>query len=107
VKFSQSGDRVLLAARFDHKGYEISVMDHGIGMDPNEIETAITRFGQVASAWSRRHPGTGLGLPLAIGLVELHGGRLAIESQKGAGTTVTFTLPRERALTATTIAASA
>jgi signal transduction histidine kinase len=107
VKFSQSGDRVLLAARYDHKGYEISVMDHGIGMDPTEIETAITRFGQVASAWSRRHPGTGLGLPLAIGLVELHGGRLSIESQKGAGTTVTFTLPRERALTGTTIAASA
>jgi signal transduction histidine kinase len=82
-------------------------MDHGIGMDPAEIETAITRFGQVASAWSRRHPGTGLGLPLAIGLVELHGGRLAIDSQKGIGTTVIFTLPRERALTATTIAASA
>ena len=107
VKFSQSGDRVLLAARFDHQGYEISVMDHGIGMDPAEIETAITRFGQVASAWSRRHPGTGLGLPLAIGLVELHGGRLTIDSQKGVGTTVSFTLPRERALTATTIAASA
>ena len=107
VKFSQSGDRVLLSARFDNKGYEISVMDHGIGMDPGEIETAITRFGQVASAWSRRHPGTGLGLPLAIGLVELHGGRLSIDSQKGNGTTVNFTLPRERALTATTIAASA
>jgi signal transduction histidine kinase len=105
VKFSQSGDRVLLSARFDHEGYEISVMDHGIGMDPAEIETAITRFGQVASAWSRRHPGTGLGLPLAIGLVELHGGRLSIESRKGVGTTVTFTLPRARALTATTIAA--
>jgi signal transduction histidine kinase len=44
---------------------------------------------------------------LAIGLVELHGGRLSIDSQKGAGTTVTFSLPRERALTATTIAASA
>ena len=107
VKFSQGGDRVLLSARFDTDGYHVAVMDHGIGMDPTEIETAITRFGQVASAWSRRHPGTGLGLPLAIGLVELHGGRLAIESQKGVGTTVTFSLPRERALTAPAIAASA
>ncbi|HVA12564.1 MAG TPA: ATP-binding protein [Stellaceae bacterium] len=107
VKFSQAGDRVLLAARYDAEGYRVSVTDHGIGMDAAEIETAVTRFGQVASAWSRRHPGTGLGLPLAIGLVELHGGRLGIESQKGVGTTVTFTLPRERALTAPSIAASA
>ncbi|HLI22807.1 MAG TPA: ATP-binding protein, partial [Stellaceae bacterium] len=106
VKFSQAGDRVLLSARFDSEGYHVAVADHGIGMDAAEIETAITRFGQVASAWSRRHPGTGLGLPLAIGLVELHGGRLGIESQKGVGTTVTFTLPRERALTASTIAAA-
>jgi two-component system, cell cycle sensor histidine kinase PleC len=107
VKFSQSGDRVLLSARFDGNGYEVSVVDHGIGMDPAEIETAITRFGQVASAWSRRHPGTGLGLPLAIGLVELHGGRLGIESRKGLGTTVSFTLPRERALVPSNIAALA
>jgi two-component system cell cycle sensor histidine kinase PleC len=107
VKFSQAGDRVLLSARFDGEGYHVSVTDHGIGMDAAEIETAVTRFGQVASAWSRRHPGTGLGLPLAIGLVELHGGRLGIESQKGVGTTVTFTLPRERALIAPSIAASA
>ncbi len=107
VKFSQAGDRVLLAARFNDEGFTVSVTDHGIGMDANEIETAVTRFGQVASAWSRRHPGTGLGLPLAIGLVELHGGRLGIESQKGVGTTVTFTLPRARALLAPVIAASA
>jgi signal transduction histidine kinase len=52
----------------------------------------------VASAWSRKHAGTGLGLPLAIGLVELHGGELSIESRKGVGTTVTVTYPRERAL---------
>ena len=107
VKFSEAGDRVLLTARFGAEGYHVSVTDHGIGMDAAEIETAVTRFGQVASAWSRRHPGTGLGLPLAIGLVELHGGHLSIESQKGVGTTVTFTLPRERALLASTIAASA
>ena len=99
VKFSHAGDRVLLSARFDDRGYHIAVADHGIGMDAREIDTALTRFGQVASTWSRRHPGTGLGLPLAIGLVELHGGRLGVESQKGIGTTVTFTLPPERALT--------
>ena len=101
VKFSEAGSRVLLSARFDDEGFHVAVADEGIGMDEPEIETAVTRFGQVASPWSRRHPGTGLGLPLAIGLVELHGGRLTIESEKGVGTTVTFSLPRERALTAT------
>ena len=106
VKFSEAGSRVLLSARFDEAGFRVAVADEGIGMDEPEIETAVTRFGQVASPWSRRHPGTGLGLPLAIGLVELHGGKLIIESRKGVGTTVTFTLPRERAL-APTIARSA
>jgi signal transduction histidine kinase len=57
---------------------------------------AVTRFGQVASAWSRTHAGTGLGLPLAIGLAELHGARLSVRSSKGVGTTVTVTFPRER-----------
>jgi two-component system cell cycle sensor histidine kinase PleC len=65
-------------------------------MDAAELETAMSRFGQVASAWTRRHDGTGLGLPLAIGLTELHGGTLTIRSSKGIGTTVTVTFPRER-----------
>jgi len=65
-------------------------------MDPAEVETAVTRFGQVASTWNRKHPGTGLGLPLAIGLVELHGGRLHIASEKGVGTAVTICLPMSR-----------
>ena len=106
IKFSEAGERVLLSAQFDDSGFHISVADQGIGMDAHEVETAVTRFGQVASPWSRRHPGTGLGLPLAIGLVELHGGKLRIDSQKNVGTTVTFSLPRERAL-APSIARSA
>jgi signal transduction histidine kinase len=65
-------------------------------MDEAEVATAVTRFGQVASTWNRKHAGTGLGLPLAIGLIELHGGRLAIASEKGVGTTVTFWLPENR-----------
>ena len=101
IKFSHGGGRVELAARYSPDGFEITVTDHGIGMDPVEIQTAVTRFGQVASTWSRRHAGTGLGLPLAIGLVELHGGHLTIESRKDVGTTVHVQLPAERALAAT------
>ncbi|MDE2229173.1 MAG: response regulator [Alphaproteobacteria bacterium] len=102
IKFSHGGGRVVLAARFGADGFEITVSDRGIGMDPVEIQTAVTRFGQVASTWSRRHAGTGLGLPLAIGLVELHGGQLSIESCKDVGTTVHVRLPAERALAAST-----
>ncbi len=98
IKFSHPGGHVELSARPVKNGLEIVVADHGIGMDEMEIETAVTRFGQVASTWSRRHAGTGLGLPLAIGLVELHGGRLTIESVKDAGTTVRVFLPAERAV---------
>jgi PAS domain S-box-containing protein len=99
LKFSIPGGRVTLSARFDERaGLELAVSDRGIGMDKFEVETAITRFGQVASTWSRNHAGTGLGLPLAIGLVELHGGNLTIQSEKGAGTVVRVTIPAERAI---------
>jgi len=98
IKFSHPGGRVLVSARLAGDGLYIDVVDRGIGMDPTEIATAVTRFGQVASTWNRKHPGTGLGLPLAIGLIELHGGRLDIASEKGAGTTVTVWLPRERVM---------
>ncbi|HUZ73481.1 MAG TPA: ATP-binding protein [Stellaceae bacterium] len=96
IKFSHAGGRVVLRARLGPDGLFVAVSDNGIGMDEDEVATAVSRFGQVASAWSRKHPGTGLGLPLAIGLVELHGGNLNIESRKGVGTVVTVRLPRER-----------
>jgi len=96
LKFSQPGSRVTLRARTHNGAIMIEVVDRGIGMDDGEIATAITRFGQVASTWNRKHAGTGLGLPLAIGLVELHDGKLDIRSRKGEGTTVTVTFPAER-----------
>ena len=107
IKFSHAGGSVLLSARQTAEGLTLAVIDHGIGMDEVEVATAVTRFGQVASTWSRKHPGTGLGLPLAIGLIELHGGRLGIESRKGVGTTVSVTLPAERIITLPDAAASA
>ena len=96
IKFSHVGGEVEIVLRAADGAVSISVVDHGIGMDAAEVETAMSRFGQVASAWTRRHDGTGLGLPLAIGLTELHGGTLVIRSSKGIGTAVTVTFPRER-----------
>ncbi len=96
IKFSHPGGKVEIVLRNADGALAIAVTDHGIGMDGAEVELAMTRFGQVASAWTRRHDGTGLGLPLAIGLTELHGGVLSIHSTKGVGTSVTVTFPRER-----------
>ena len=96
IKFSPPGGEVEIVLRHQGGALTIAVIDHGIGMDAAEVELAMTRFGQVASAWTRKHDGTGLGLPLAIGLTELHGGRLTIHSTKGVGTTVTVRFPRER-----------
>jgi PAS domain S-box-containing protein len=96
IKFSHPGGKVEIVLRDVDGALDIAVTDHGIGMDPAEVELAMTRFGQVASAWTRKQDGTGLGLPLAIGLTELHGGTLMIRSTKGVGTTVTVSFPRKR-----------
>lgn len=74
----------------------ISVSDTGIGMSIEEIPKALEPFGQIDSKISRKYEGTGLGLPLAKHLVELHGGTLTVESARNVGTTVTITLPPER-----------
>jgi two-component system cell cycle sensor histidine kinase PleC len=71
----------------------ISVSDTGIGMGPEEIQTAMRPFGQVDSGFNKRHEGTGLGLPIAYALARLHGGDLQIESSKGLGTRVTVIIP--------------
>jgi len=98
IKFSHPGNEVAIVLRNVVGAVAIDVVDHGIGMDAEEVAVAMTRFGQVASAWTRKHDGTGLGLPLAVGLTELHGGTLTIRSTKGVGTTVTVAFPRERSL---------
>ena len=95
VKFTEAG-QVKLSVAFDASGFSFAVTDTGIGMTPEEIETALEPFGQVDSAISKKYAGTGLGLPLAKTLAMLHGGRLEISSFKGAGTTIAVRLPPER-----------
>ncbi|HEX3538299.1 MAG TPA: ATP-binding protein [Stellaceae bacterium] len=96
IKFSHAGGVVQVVLRNVGGAIVIVIEDRGIGMDRHEVELAMTRFGQVATPWSRKHDGTGLGLPLAIGLAELHGANLSIDSTKDSGTTVTVAFPRER-----------
>ncbi|HEY4283305.1 MAG TPA: HAMP domain-containing sensor histidine kinase, partial [Chthoniobacterales bacterium] len=96
VKFSAEGGRVAVEISRRGAGIRISVRDTGIGMAPHEIPKALELFGQIDNAVSRKYEGTGLGLPLAKNLVELHGGTITIESELHVGTTVTIDLPPER-----------
>ncbi|HEX6979179.1 MAG TPA: ATP-binding protein [Alphaproteobacteria bacterium] len=101
VKFTPAGGRVTISARLVPTGdIEIRVEDTGIGMSPEDIPIALEPFRQIDGRLNRRYEGTGLGLPLAKALVELHGGQLVVESEPGRGTTVSFRLPRERVSTA-------
>ncbi len=97
IKFTEAGGKVSLKVRCDmESGYAFEVADTGIGIAPENIPKALSQFGQVDSAFNRRHAGTGLGLPLTKALVELHGGSLDLDSTVGVGTTVTVRFPAER-----------
>ncbi len=97
VKFTDSGGQVTLKAwcRLD-SGFVFQVVDTGIGMTPEDIPKAFSRFGQIDSDLNRKYEGTGLGLPLVKNLIELHGGYLDLQSEVGTGTTVTARFPANR-----------
>jgi signal transduction histidine kinase len=97
VKYSESGGQVTVGAGLAESGeLEIFVSDTGIGMSEEDVEKALTPFGQADSGLNRKYEGTGLGLPLSKHLAELHGGALAIDSQPDVGTTVRVRFPAER-----------
>ena len=99
VKFTRAGGRVVVTTHAERTGeIKICVSDTGIGMRPEDVPTALEPFRQLDAGMNRRYPGTGLGLPMAQHLVRLHGGKLSIETDLGAGTTVYVTLPAERCI---------
>jgi len=107
VKFTNPGGEVRVRVLEKDQELAISVTDTGIGMAASDIPVALERFGQIDSTLARRYEGTGLGLPLAKQLTELHGGRLSIESWVGVGTIVTVALPGERIIRPQSAAISA
>ena len=72
---------------------EIAVSDTGVGIAPEDQEAIFEEFRQVGTA-AKKVEGTGLGLALSRRFIELHGGRILVQSEPGAGSTFTFTLPR-------------
>lgn len=99
VKFTGADGQVTLKAWCrPESGFVFQVIDTGIGMAPEDVPKALSQFGQIDSDLNRKYEGTGLGLPLAKSLIELHGGYLDLQSEVGAGTTVTVRFPANRIL---------
>ena len=99
VKFTpESGAIVLRAQLRKDGGIMIEVRDGGIGIAKADIPKALAAFGQIDGELSRKHAGTGLGLPIVTSLMELHGGHFALDSEVGQGTTATLLFPAERSL---------
>jgi signal transduction histidine kinase len=93
LKFTPVGGEIAIDVFRRGPDIAISVSDTGIGIGAEDIAKVLEPFGQVESALSHKHQGTGLGLPLTKELAELHGGSLTMESNVDVGTTVTITLP--------------
>ncbi len=91
-KFTPEGGRICLVATRDSAGVTVGVSDTGAGMTDDEVQKALQPFVQVKSQYTRDQEGTGLGLPIAKALIEMHGGRFVVSSTPGTGTTVAFTL---------------
>ena len=93
VKFTPEGGRINLSAKQSDSAVEISVSDTGIGISREDQGTIFEEFRQVGGDYAHKKEGTGLGLTLAKKFVELHGGKIWVESEVGKGSTFTFTLP--------------
>ncbi|MDA1091450.1 MAG: HAMP domain-containing sensor histidine kinase, partial [Proteobacteria bacterium] len=101
VKFTPPKGTIKVEVLVDRlKTVSIIIEDTGIGIKPENIDKVLEPFGQVGNIYSRNHEGTGLGLPLAKSLVELHGGILEISSELGKGTRVSAHFPPERTVAA-------
>ncbi|MBI5195555.1 MAG: GAF domain-containing protein [Nitrospirae bacterium] len=110
VKFTQDGGSVHVHARRGVRGQglakmnqspipdadfiEISVADTGIGIKPEDMPKLFKEFSQLESAYTKEHEGTGLGLALTKKLVELHSGKIWVESEYGKGSKFSFVIPR-------------
>jgi signal transduction histidine kinase len=95
IKFAPEGGRIEVAAAPKDGFVEVSVSDTGVGIAPEDQEKVFEEFRQVGTA-AKKVEGTGLGLTLCRKFVELHGGKIWVKSELGAGATFTFTIPVRR-----------
>jgi signal transduction histidine kinase len=93
VKFTPDGEKISIAACPRDGFVEVSVRDNGVGIPPEQQESIFDKFHQVRETAKGTSEGTGLGLAITKALVELHGGRIWVESEPGNGSRFTFTMP--------------
>jgi len=93
IKFTDARGRIMLTAERKHGDVQVHVADTGIGIPAREVERIFDRFYQVEPHLTRTHGGLGLGLAIAKGMVELHGGKIWVESVEGLGSRFSFSVP--------------
>ncbi len=93
ITFTNQGGHVFIVAEKIPGHVKVSVIDDGVGIPPRDLTRIFERFYQVESHLTRKHGGMGLGLSIAKVMVELHGGRIWVESVEGKGSNFTFVLP--------------
>jgi len=96
VKFTPDGGRIKISARREADELMVAVHDTGIGIAPEDQQAVFEEFRQVGRNYTNKQEGTGLGLTLTRKFVELHGGRIWLESELGKGSTFMFTIPAKR-----------
>lgn len=100
IKFTSAGGTVDLVTTIGPDGgFRFDIRDTGVGIPEEHFDTVLSPFGQVDTAHARDHQGTGLGLPLVKAFIEMHGGRIEIESEVDEGTTVSLFFPPDRTRT--------
>ncbi len=93
VKYSPNGGLIVIHAELRKEDIVVSIADQGIGISPEDLIPIFEKYYRVRNNHTRCIPGTGLGLPIARAIVEVHGGRIWADSKLGQGTTVFFSLP--------------
>lgn len=97
LRYTAKGTSVIVSASAANDGLCVSVQDHGPGLTPEEVARVFDKFYRGRDSITERSRGSGLGLTIARGIVEAHGGRLWVESEPDQGATFRFWMPKERA----------
>lgn len=98
VKFSPDGGDITITCKKTGEHIDIAVADNGMGIPAHKLQAIMKPFEQVSSEYTRDHEGSGLGLAITKELVEMHGGKIALESEIDKGTTVSIRLPLQAEL---------
>lgn len=101
MKFTIEGSVTVTASLDEDRRVVLKITDTGVGMDVRELPRLMEPFSQADESFQRSFQGTGLGLPIAKSLMDVLGGDIEVESEIGAGTTVTLIFPAERTIAGT------